>query len=193
MGRSISIKSILFFDKKKESFTSLLVSKQHNKMALQKEKIGTCQIKLGHCCFKKMFQKVFGGRLFSQLLIFLIDYPKKSWDIRVLWMYFLPSTLTYPFLVNFPQKVLGVSHLSTFMVKIGVNLILQLLIVPLLATPILKKGTSDSILLPRNSLCLGMSPFMRIRIISFILIFRGRVFGKIRRIILMHVSFPLLS
>ena len=65
-------------------------------------------------------------------------------------MCFLPSILTYPLPVNFPQKSLGVSHLSMFMVKIGVNLILELLSVSLLATPILKKGISVSILLPRN-------------------------------------------
>ncbi|RDX95183.1 hypothetical protein CR513_22333, partial [Mucuna pruriens] len=40
--------------------------------------------------------------------------------------------------------------------------------------------------------CLEMSPLTRNKIISFILIFMGRVLGKIRRLILKHFSFPLL-
>lgn len=106
--------------------TSLLVSKHHNKMGLQKGKIGISKTKLEHYCFKRMFQNIFGKRLSSHQHILLINNLLESWGPRVLWMLFLHSIWTCPLPLIFHHKSLGVSHLSMFMVMIGENLTLEL-------------------------------------------------------------------
>ncbi|RDX92044.1 Sorting nexin-13 [Mucuna pruriens] len=104
---------------------------------------------LDQTCFKKMFQKVFGGKLFSQQHILLIEYPLESWDLKVLWMYFPSFCPNLSTSSKLPPKIFG---RVSFVHVHGQH-----------------RGKLD----PRA--------------------LKGRVLGKIRRFILKHSSFPLLS